>query len=187
MDRNGGNAQLRKILWDRAEISIRTKMRIFNTMVIPTLLYGGECWNVLAEDLRRLEVFQTTRLRWMLGISLQDRVSNLEIRNRCCDQPKIDALLRKHRLRWFGHVCRMGNERLPKQLLNSSVPRAWRVPRNAPRKHWTQQIKADLSGLHMDIKYAKDAAQNRAQWRGILRDNHLHAAPARTASLPHRH
>ena len=44
-------------------------------------------------------------------------------------------------------VCIINNAQWIKQVLNSSFQCAWGVPRKTLRKHWTRQIKADLSGL----------------------------------------
>jgi len=33
-------------------------MKIYNAVVITTLLYASECWTLLANDLMKLEVFQ---------------------------------------------------------------------------------------------------------------------------------
>ena len=181
----GVYSSLRAHLWNRPEISLRTKMRIYNTMVIPVLLYGCETWTLNAADLNCLEVFQSTRLRWITGTSLRDRISNATMRERCHNQPTIEGTIRNHRLRWFGHICRMSPDRLPLQILNSVPPRNWRVSRNAPRKTWIDQIKTDLNRLHWTVVDAKTAALNRSQWRAIIRDI-PHAAQARTATMPYR-
>ena len=50
--------RLRQAPWERSDISIETKMRVYRAAVIPTLLYGCETWRTLDSDLRRLEVVQ---------------------------------------------------------------------------------------------------------------------------------
>lgn len=59
-------------------------------------------------------------LRYMAGISLQDRVASEEVLRRCglCDILKV---LEKERMRWFGHVVRR-NEDEPLQRLEWCKP-----------------------------------------------------------------
>jgi len=47
----GAFARLRKCLWSQRAISVKTKMRVFNAIVVPTLLYASETWTVLAADI----------------------------------------------------------------------------------------------------------------------------------------
>ena len=50
--------RLKSILYSRPEISIKTKIRIFKTTAIPTLLYGSESWAPSITQTRRLETYQ---------------------------------------------------------------------------------------------------------------------------------
>ena len=43
-------------------ISLKTKLKIFNAIVITTLLYASECWTLLATDLTKLKVFRMSCL-----------------------------------------------------------------------------------------------------------------------------
>jgi len=86
--------KLRNPLWNRREISIRTKMRIFNAVIMSILLYGGETWTILKNDSSRLESFQMRCLRCILQITRRDRQRNTDIRDRCCQQPTVEGLLR---------------------------------------------------------------------------------------------
>src|SRR5205085_4224349 len=50
-------AGLRLRLWRRRDVSVRTKVRVYMSLVRSVLLYACETWAPGAEDLRRLEVF----------------------------------------------------------------------------------------------------------------------------------
>lgn len=163
-------AKLRPQLWSQRHISLRTKMRVFNAMVIPTLLYSCESWAIKADDLAKLEVFQMSCLRAILGVSRLQHLRNVNIRETCCNQPLIDDIIRKYRIRWAGHVWRMPDSRLPIKIFNSVPPRNWRVARNAPRKQWVDALRKDFNRVHFNIGDAQEAAQNRDQYRGLARD-----------------
>ena len=81
-------------------VSIATKMKIFNAVVIPSLLHGGECWTVLDRHLQRLEVFHMSCLRLICGATRRERLSKEEILARCVNQPSVAGRLRRNRLRW---------------------------------------------------------------------------------------
>ena len=169
--------RLKSSLFSRPDISITTKMRVFNSSIIPVLLYGCESWITGAEDLRKLEVAQMSWLRCILGVTLNDRVSNSVIRDRCCNQPKVESVIRKSRLRWFGHVCRMNDSRIPKKLLNSVRPAGWKCPKSAPKMSWKQHVLKDVATGGLTRRYFNDPlahastmAQDRCQWRAFIRD-----------------
>lgn len=169
--------RLKKQLFARKDISVKTKMRVFNSVIIPILLYGSESWTVKTEDIRQLEVIQMYWLRIINGISRYDRIRNNEIRCISCHQPQIEEILRRNRLRWFGHLCRMEDSRIPKRIFVSKRPSEWKCPRTAPRSCWKKTIESDLrqSGittrLYRDvISAAASMAMDRDQWRGFVRD-----------------
>src|SRR6266516_3658026 len=55
-------------------------------------------------------------LHAILKIKWQDKISNIEILEHCrCSS--IEAMVISAHLRWVGHVVRMADDRIPKQLL----------------------------------------------------------------------
>ena len=52
-------------------------------------------------------------------------------------------IIRECRLRWLGHVGRMGNERLPKGMLYARTEEGQRN-RGRPRKSWAELTCSDL-------------------------------------------
>ena len=58
--------QLFKI-W-RRKINLKTKLRIYNAVVISTLLYGSETWATTSSEEKRRDVFDNRFLRRILGI-----------------------------------------------------------------------------------------------------------------------
>lgn len=177
--------RLRKPVFSRRDIATKTKMKIYNSSVASVLLYCAESWAYSAEDLRKCEVFQAGCLRSILGISLRDHVRNDIVRSRCCDQPTVEAMIRKARLRWLGHVNRMPLERHPVKLLWSVRPTGWLCPRTAPRLSWKRLVNDDLkrAGLQLQnrvdpMRIAREMAQDRDQWRGFVRDSYQLPATA---------
>ena len=105
--------QLSKIWSSKA--SLKTKLHIYNAFVMYTLLYGSETWVTTNTEEKKLDVFDNQCLCRILGIKWFHRVRNTAVRERTGQTP-ASLLLKTRRLRWFGHVSRMGQERLPKAL-----------------------------------------------------------------------
>ena len=62
------------------------------------------------------EKFHLRSICRILGISWQDKVTNADVLSRA-GLPAMYTLLRQRRLRWLGHVRRMEDGRIPKDIL----------------------------------------------------------------------
>ena len=49
---------LRQRLWKRREISLRVKMKIFNAIILPVLLYGATAWALTRTEENRLDALE---------------------------------------------------------------------------------------------------------------------------------
>ena len=113
--------QLYKI-WKGKEITIKTKVMVYQVLVMPALLYGAECWTMRKEDERRLLTMEMSCLRRMLGVTRLDRINNEEIRKRVNLPETVVEVIRRRRLTWFGHVSRMSGDRPPTRALHCYIP-----------------------------------------------------------------
>ena len=55
-------------VWRSKEISLRTKLRIFNTNVKSVLMYGAETWRVTKKISAKIQAFTNRCLRNILGV-----------------------------------------------------------------------------------------------------------------------
>jgi uncharacterized C2H2 Zn-finger protein len=150
-------------LWKRKQVSLETKMIIFRTAVLPVLLYGCETWVLSVKESERLEVFQMKCLRSILGITKFEHRRNDDIREET-GQYAVAELVTRARLRWLGHVARMGEQRLPVQLLYGVID--GKARRGRPVGRWKDMIDADLKKRKMTSWY--NSVQDRAVWRRIV-------------------
>ena len=157
---------LRKRMWGRSEISLKVKMKVFNALVIPVLLYGATAWALTKTEERRLDAFEMGMLRSILGVRWDDFIRNDDIRDRLCQTP-VSLKLRKARLKWFGHMERMGEERQLKRIMRARVQGG--RPRGRPRTRWRDVLRRDLEGSGLSCEEAAAEARDRDRWRGIVR------------------
>ena len=71
-------ATLRPV-WRSKNLSVRAKLRLFNSNVKSVLLYGGETWRRTKKLDHKLQVFINTRLRQIIRITWPERISNQEL------------------------------------------------------------------------------------------------------------
>ena len=93
----------------------------------------------------------------------QDLVSDLEVLQRC-KTISIETNIRHRQLRWCGHIARMSDQRLPKQLLYGELKTGKR-PQGRPRKRYKNEVRVSLSKFRLpDLKEAGE----RSRWRTLL-------------------
>ena len=154
--------RLNKLIWYQPAIKCSTKCRLFKAVILPVLLYGSESWAPLNHHLQRLNTFVNQCLQTILGLSLFDKIRNTEIRNRA-NIERIETLLQRRRLRWLGHIQRMENSRLPKQLVVSKIKEGKRL-HGKQKQRWHNVVNADLKSLDM-VSTWRTKALNRNLWR----------------------
>ncbi|VDP37266.1 unnamed protein product [Schistosoma margrebowiei] len=96
--------QLRNI-WNSKQLSINTKIRIFNTNLKTVLLYGAETWRTTKAIIQKIQVFINSCLRKILQIRWPDIISNNVLWERTNHIPAEEEI-RKKRWKWIGHTLR---------------------------------------------------------------------------------
>ena len=95
---------------------VESKLKVYRSVLLPTLLYACETWTVYQRHAKRLNHFHTSCLRKLLKIKWRDRIPDTGVLKRAGMQ-SVHTLLKLAQLRWTGHVTRMPDERLPKKIL----------------------------------------------------------------------
>ena len=70
--------RLRQV-WSTTTINTKTKIRFYNTIVLPPAIYASETWKISTRIARKLNVFHQRCLRRILGITYLDHTTNDEI------------------------------------------------------------------------------------------------------------
>ena len=100
-------------------------------------------------------------LRAILGVHWQDRITNARILDQA-DTTSIEAHIVRSQLSWAGHVRRMPDTRVPKQLLYAERKTGGQL------KRYKDQLKANLMKCEMDLQW-ETTADDRAYWRRTSR------------------
>ncbi len=118
----------------------------------------------------------------MLSINWQDMVPDTEVLTRA-GIPSIHTLLQKAQVRWAGHVTRMPDHCLPKQLLYGELCYGKRSL-GGQKKSFKDTPKKTLTSFNIDVTNWKVCAQYRPLWRNMI---HTGARTAETIRIAEAH
>ena len=162
--------RLRVRVLEQHNIQQATKLKVYKTVVLSSLLYGCETWTWYRRHIRLLERFHMRSLRSILGIKWHDKITNLEVLEDA-GTTSIEAMILKAQLRWTGHVIRMEDSRIPKQLLYGELCQGKRK-QGGPVKRFKDCVKANIAHAGLCPKQLEEAAQDRCGWRELIRVAH---------------
>ena len=135
--------RLSKRVWKNAKLTLRTKILIYQACVLSTLLYGAETWTIYARQEKKLHGFHMRSLRKIMNIQWHEKITNTEILKKA-KIPSLLATLTKRRLRWLGHIRRMTNNRIPKQVFFGELSEGKRA-RGRPKLRFKDLCKASMT------------------------------------------
>ena len=138
---------LRTIVLERNGIRLNTKLKVYNALVLQTLLYACETWTVYQRHAKKLNHFHLSCRRKLLKIRWQDKTPDTELLKKAKMQ-SVHTLLKLAQLRWTGHVTRMPDERLPKKVLYGELQEGKRS-QGGQKKHYNDTLKASFKDFNI--------------------------------------
>jgi hypothetical protein len=111
---NSGNAcyhSVQSLLSSRL-LSRNVKVKIYETIILPVVLYGCETWSLILREDHRLRVFENRVLRRIFGpkrdeVTGEWRKLHSEELHILYSSPNIIRQIKSRILRWVGHVACM--------------------------------------------------------------------------------
>ena len=161
-------AKLDGRVWSNPRLTERTRLCIYQACITSTLLYGSETWTTYASHERRMNSFHLRCLRRILGIRWEDKVPNTEVLIRA-NFPSMHAILSERRLRWLGHVRRMDQGRIPKDLFYGELAIGSRKT-GRPRLRYKDVCKRDMKSASIETADWERLAHDRSIWRSTVRE-----------------
>ena len=112
-----------------------------------------------AHQEKRPNVFHMRCLRRILGITRQDKMTNKVL----LEKAGIHSL-KQRRMQWLGHVTRMKDGRIPKDLLYGELA-TWKRPTGRPQLRFKDVCKRDFQALGINTDSWEVTATDRDAWR----------------------
>ena len=152
-------------VWKSTSLSLKNKLRIFNSNVKSVLLYGSETWRVTKSISNKIQVFINSCLRQLLGIRWPDRITNEELLNRTNQEP-INKVISRRKWRWIGHTLRKPRDDITRQALYWNPQGKRKVGR--PRQSWRRSCEEELKENGHTWGSISKISQNRVRWRAVV-------------------
>lgn len=160
-------------------VTKQAKIAIYKGVVVPTVLYGCESW-ALPDRLRsKVNAVGMDYLRSVCGIRRVDCIRNERVLEECGVEDAITKILDKSSLRWFGHITRMPENRITKEIYVGAVEGSRPIGR--PAKTWEDSIREIFERYKvpsrrnrrtcvnrvMGIDEAREICLDRKEWKAL--------------------
>ena len=125
-------------------------IQIYRTIILPIVFYGCETWSLTLREERSLRVYESRVLRRIFGPRRDEatgewrKLRNEEL-NDLYSTPNTTWVIKSRRMRWAGHVARIGERRCTYSVLLGKHEGKRKLGR--PRRRWEDNIKMDLQGV----------------------------------------
>ncbi|CAH2103820.1 unnamed protein product [Euphydryas editha] len=120
------------------KMPIRTKGKVYKTVVTPILLCGSETWASKKVHKQKLHTTEMRMLRWAGGVALKDKVRNEHVSFKIVP---ITEKITESRRRWYGHVMCRPDDHIVKKCLSIATKRRGR---GRPQITWMTNVRKDM-------------------------------------------
>ena len=126
-----------------------------------------KCGPLYALQKHRLSIFQLYCLRTLLCMTWQDHVSSIDVLDKA-GMAIIHSMLTTRRQRWLGHVSRLKDSRIPKNLLFGELACGTRAT-GPPSLGLKGVCKCELKAGGLNISELRTATPDQHKWRAMTR------------------
>lgn len=125
-------------LYNKRCLSLNAKIRHYNTVIKPSMLYASETLALNRKtDLENLKKEERKIIRKILGPRWTENGYRLQKTSKIEEYSNIEIDMRKRRLKFYGHIMRLPEHRLTKRIVKY-------VDSLVNGGEWIQKVKKDL-------------------------------------------
>jgi len=135
--------------------------------------YGAEAWTLTKKEEKVLLIFERKTFRRIYG----SKYENGELKSRTNQEleemskrENIVKWIKEQRISWLGHLERMEEDRMPKEIFTQELEGTRR--RGRPRKRWKEEVERDLQVL--GVRRWRELVADRKKWEDIFRQAKVH-------------
>ncbi|CAG9829236.1 unnamed protein product [Diabrotica balteata] len=152
-------------------LSQKTKITIYKTLIQPVLIYGSETWTISKADENLLLIFERRSLRRIFGGICEKGIWRRRYKYEIYHRYKytfggkdVVSLIKIGRLRWAGHLARSQQNNPPRRILMSQPVES--RSRGRPKLRWRDGV--DEDGKKIGAANWQQLAMDRTDWHNIL-------------------
>jgi len=147
---------------------------LYKTLIRPVVLCGAEALTLTKEQEQALLIFERKIFRRIYGAKYENGEwksrTNQELEEMCKGE-NIVKWINGQRISWLGHLERMEEDRMPKDIFTQELEGTRR--RGRPRKSWKEEVERDLQVLR--VRIWRDLVADRRTWKDIVRQAKAHS------------
>lgn len=152
-------------VWRSTQYSTNIKLKLYQSCVVSTLLYGAECWRMTEADLSKLRSFHTTCLRRIQRIFWPEKIPNEDLLRRC-QQQDMGTIITNRRWNWIGHTLRKDPQSITRTALHWTPD--GKRKRGRPRTTWRRTVEGEMKAMQHSWNSLTRLAQDRQKWRNFV-------------------
>ncbi|KAJ4449201.1 hypothetical protein ANN_00598, partial [Periplaneta americana] len=169
-------------------LSKKLKVRIHKTVALSVVMYGCETWTLILREEQRLRVLENKVLRRLFVTKREEvtgerrKLHNAELHALYSSPDIIIRNIKTRRLRWAGHVARMGESRNSYGVLDSHFERGTEIrvfenkvlrkifgaKRDEVTGEWRKLHNAELHALYSSPDIIRNIKSRRLRWAGHI-------------------
>jgi hypothetical protein len=134
----------------------KLRAQLFNSTVLPAMIYGSETWSLTKADRMKLSVTERAIERRMIGVTRLDHVTNEQLRRQTQVKDVVEEA-EKAKLRWAGHLIRRDDGRWTRAV-TEWWPQEVTRPLGRPPTRWSDSIRKEIGANWAQI------ARDRREW-----------------------
>ena len=154
-----------RAVWKATSLSLKTKIRIFNSHVKSVLLYGSETWRLTKTLLSKVQTFVNKRLRQILGIFWPNVITNEDLWVRT-GQEDVATTIKRRKWKWIGHTLRKEKKNITRIAMKWN-PQGKRK-QGRPKQSWRRTVIKELESIGKTWGEAEKIAVNRVRWKAMV-------------------
>lgn len=152
-------------IWYSKRLTLKLKLKIYQSNVLSVLLYGCETWRVVQSLTSKLQVFVNKCLRKICGIFFPERISNDELHSRT-KQRLVGDIIRQRKWRWIGHTLRKPPDDICRRALNWNPP--GQRSRGRPKNTWQLSVRSEALQQGINWSEMPSLAENRPEFERFV-------------------
>jgi hypothetical protein len=143
---------------------------LYKSIILPVVLYGCETWFLTIKEEHRLGVLENRVLRRIFGLKRDEvtgewrKLHNEELH--ILYFTNIIRQIKSMRMRWAGHVARVGEKRNVYKVLKGNAE--GKIPLGRPRRRWEDSMRMNLRETVWGSVEWIQLAQDRDLWRDLV-------------------
>jgi len=101
-----------------------TKIRLYKTLIRPTVTYGAETWIMTKKEEQALLIFERKIFRRIYGPNYEDGEWKSRMDRKLEELSKGENIvkwIKEQRISWLGHLERMEEDRMPKKIFTQEL------------------------------------------------------------------